>query len=495
MSCVAAALRSNAAIRDLCLDVILLKKEENHPFCEALKVHQSLKSLHLIAWGGRSTLSVASVAEVVETLTALTSLQLTNFHADISEYWALVRSLSSVGIVQELAIVSCKFSISKETRVLSPGPGCEDDLHPGVSITDRLFLHMVRTLTSLLELRMPLSFTTDKKRLFFEALDKHGCIEEVHFGGVNEHPYRVIRDTGNRWVIERVGWHHLWSERMLEGERVRSVYLFEDDSVERLRRFSQLRMLQELTSLTVSRGRILCNMKAGDAEILAQFLRETRSLNEVKMDFYAKRAQSRVLLDAIRHNTSITVLVVENWCRCEQTAGLLVDIVCSSKRIRAFTYNLKCTKTYLVLAKAMQTNFTLLSVSVRRNDAAARHLGRIQEVLARNNALPFRAAWFVTGRTVDKRGAEALELLGPDPVVVSEVREMLSVGEIEAEEATRRKLSDLDDMNAFMRAAGVVRESVVCDCSHGLDALPFFCWLHLRQYLRVADIVDRPEMR
>ncbi|KAK8767297.1 hypothetical protein V5799_005920 [Amblyomma americanum] len=285
-------------------------------------------------------------------------------------------------------------------------------------------------------------------------------------------------------------------DTMFEGERVRSVCLDIDDIAEALRRFRQLLMCHDLTTLKVTRT---CKIEAEHAEVLAQFLRETRSLNEVEMNFEAKRAQSRVLLDALRDNTSITVLHVERWCRCERTAVLLVDIVCSSKKIRALTYNLLSEKTCLEffcqLAKAIQTNCTLLSVEARWKHAEARHLDRIQEVLARNNALPFRAAWFVTGRTVDKRGAEALELLGPDPVVVSKVREMLSMGEIEAEDATRRKLYDLDDMNAFMRAAGVVRESVVCDCRHGLDALPFFCWLHLRRYLRVADVVDRPGMR
>ncbi|KAK8782791.1 hypothetical protein V5799_015869 [Amblyomma americanum] len=206
-----------------------------------------------------------------------------------------------------------------------------------------------------------------------------------------------------------------------------------------------------------------------------------------------------MLLDGIRHNTSITVLVVERLRQYVPTTRLLVDIVCSSKRIRAFSYNMGSGRTCLaffpMLAKAIQNNCTLLSVEADQYRAEARHLDHIQKVLARNNALPIPAAMFVTGLNVDKRGAEALELLGPDPVVVSKVREMLSMGEIEAEEATRRKLSDLDDMNAFMRAAGVVRESVVCDGRPSLDALPFFCWLHLRRYLRVADVVDQPGMR
>ncbi|KAK8768674.1 hypothetical protein V5799_014861 [Amblyomma americanum] len=359
---------------------------------------------------------------------------------------------------------------------------------------------MVRTLTSLRKLRLPFYFFLDDKTVVIEALNKSRSMEEVRFDAGQE-SYRVVRDTGNGWMIETVADCHPLSERMSEGERVRSVYMpvvETEASAEMLRRFKQICMFHELTTLKVSNTYWLDAIKAEQAEVIAQFLRETKSLHEVEMIFYARRPQSRVLLDALRHNTSVTVLVVEYWCLSGHTAGLLVDIVCSSKTIRAFTYNLRSGKTPLVffsmLANAIQANCTILSVKASRSLATARHMDRIQGVLARNYALPFRAAWFATGRTVDKRGAEALELLGPEPVVVSKVREMLSVGQYEAEDATRRKLYDLDDMNA-MRAAGVVRESVVCVCRPGLDALQFFCWLHLRQYLRVADVADQPETR
>ncbi|KAK8767299.1 hypothetical protein V5799_005922 [Amblyomma americanum] len=501
MSCISEALKSNAAISDLCLDVTMLKEEEYHPFCDALKELRSLKSLQLVATVETTTLSVAAIAEVVEASKTLTTLRLTDFHIEISDVWALARSLSIAGIIQELAIVSCSFWLSKESRKLMSGQAYEGDVYPGVCIADQLFFHMLRTLTSLRKLRLPFYFFLEDKRMLFEALNKSRSIEEVRFDA-GEDSYRAIRDTGNGWMIETVGDCHPLSDWMSEGARVRSVYMpvvEREVSAEMLRRFTQICMLHELTTLRVSNIHVLDTIKAEQAEVLAQFLKKTKSLNEVEMNFYARRAQSHVLLDALRHNTSITVLVVEHWCLCRQTAGFLVDIVCSSRKIRAFTYNLRSEKTCLVffflLAKAIQTNCTILSVKASRLRAAARHLDRIQEVLARNNALPFRAAWFVTGRTADKRGAEALELLGPDPVVVSNVQELLSVDQNEAEDATRRKLYDLDDMNAFMRAAGVVRESVVCDGRPSLDALQFFCWLHLRQYLRVTDVVHQPEMR
>ncbi|XP_077497336.1 uncharacterized protein LOC144107961 [Amblyomma americanum] len=500
MSCISEALKTNAAISDLCLDVTVLKEEEYHPFCEGLKELRSLKSLHLVATRETSTLNLAAIAEVVEASKTLTALQLTDFYIETSDVWALTRSLSIAGTVEELAIVSCSGWSANETGVILTEPGYEDE-YPGFCIPYHLCFHMVRTLTSLRKLRLPFPFFLKYKGRLFEALNTNRSIEEVRFD-VGRQPFRVVRDTGNGWIIEIVGVCHPLYERVSEGARVRSFDMPAGETAvgaETLLHFTQICTLNELTTLSVGDICMSPTIQAEHAEVLAQFLRETKTLNEVEMNFYARRAQSHVLLDALRHNTSITVLVVECWCLCERTTGLLVDIVCSSKKIRAFTYNWASgegpQKFFFMLAKAIQTNCTILSVKPCRSHAAARHLDRIEEVLARNKALPFRAAWFVTGRTVDKRGAEALELLGPDPVVVSKVREMLSMGEIEAEEATRRKLSDLDDMNAFMRAAGVVRESVVCDGRPSLDALPFFCWLHLRRYLRVADIVDQPGMR
>ncbi|KAK8771689.1 hypothetical protein V5799_025067 [Amblyomma americanum] len=509
MSGITAALRGNRVISHLSIDVGWTKEEDGRLFSLIIKENHSLKSLRLFGWVDRTTLSVAEVAEAVEGSKTLVSLELNSFIIDTCQAWALARSLSSAKKVQQLELVSCRLVFTEPTNVSSSEFEMEGDSYSEVPWAMQPFVHMLRHVESLRKLRFPLSaYTLDDQRVFFKALAKNTSIEEVcfkisHYSDLID-TLRISRETGagarlriNSCVPDDEHWEEISKRTRLVGFRLRVAEAAPADETHG--RFTQLSEFRCLSSLIVHvEGRI----KAEHAEILAQFLRDSKSLSRVSMNLEAKHMESVVLLDGLWHSTSIATLVIEGWCKSRRTARLLADVVCSSKKLRALAYNLKSADPspafFSALARSVKNNVTIFSVKTYRAIVAAGYLDRIQEVLARNCSLLVRAARIVTSRTDNKSCTEALKLIGLSPMLVDKVREMSAVNEKEAVEMMRKRLGYLDDMNGFMRAAGVVRDSVVCEESPdgrpGLEALLWLCWKHLRKYLRLVHVADQPEM-
>ncbi|KAL1425510.1 hypothetical protein MTO96_019114 [Rhipicephalus appendiculatus] len=109
-----------------------------------------------------------------------------------------------------------------------------------------------------------------------------------------------------------------------------------------------------------------------------------------------------------------------------------------------------------------------------------------------------QAARFVNGQH-DTGLVRALELMARHPLLVERVQEMSSVGADDAATMIRRSLnlSMHTELNGFMRIAGVVRHQVHfferTDGRVQLDSLNEYCWLRIRQYLKVADV--QPQRR
>lgn len=75
----------------------------------------------------------------------------------------------------------------------------------------------------------------------------------------------------------------------------------------------------------------------------------------------------------------------------------------------------------------------------------------------------------------------------------------MAVDELEAAREIRKAIVDLQNLDTFMRATGVVWYGVICEestdgYSHCLDTLPADCWLAIRRYLGVTHVLD-PEPR
>ncbi|KAH7942819.1 hypothetical protein HPB52_001601 [Rhipicephalus sanguineus] len=119
-----------------------------------------------------------------------------------------------------------------------------------------------------------------------------------------------------------------------------------------------------------------------------------------------------------------------------------------------------------------------------------------QDVVRRNCGLVESATKFVMGER-DRYGASALEFVSEHPKLVENVRREAALpGDAEA----RNKITDVSrllrriDMHEFMRMTGVVERQVVCDYREQdddtqFDKLNFYCWTHIRQYLKLRDVV------
>ncbi|KAK8785439.1 hypothetical protein V5799_008196 [Amblyomma americanum] len=367
---------------------------------------------------------------------------------------------------------------------------------------------MLHKLTSLRKLTFPVSsYPLEDQRAFLEALVVKDSIEEVRVQSLNHchlSEFRsLVSETG---IGGRVKFCSVpVEERRLDSD---SYEAYGGGVRDRLHGiglgnvvywFRQLSTLQSLTTMDVwLRGAI----NAESAGLFGHYLRNTQVLNDLKMSFSACRDEALVLLDALSLNTSITALYVEGWCRTRRTARLLADVVSSSKNILAFAYYSKgrnASRTFFsAFAQRIDSNCTILSVNMFPRKREGKHWNRIQEVVTRNHTLLIHAARYVTGCMVmQKSGAEALELMSSNPMLVSKVEEMASLSENAAKVSIRSRLADLDDMDFFMSVAGVVKESVVCEeTAEGracLGALPYDCWLSLRRFLQVADVIDRPQ--
>ncbi|KAL1443495.1 hypothetical protein MTO96_007407 [Rhipicephalus appendiculatus] len=117
----------------------------------------------------------------------------------------------------------------------------------------------------------------------------------------------------------------------------------------------------------------------------------------------------------------------------------------------------------------------------------------IKDIVRRNNSLVTRAAHFVMG-TRHKYCATAAELVHSNPGLVEKVQELASIDEGEAASLIKRRLKRLSELDDFMCLAGVVKCSVTCnrrdDGQKQLADLNRDCWLHIRQFLKVSDVLD-----
>ncbi|KAG0426295.1 hypothetical protein HPB47_026582 [Ixodes persulcatus] len=114
---------------------------------------------------------------------------------------------------------------------------------------------------------------------------------------------------------------------------------------------------------------------------------------------------------------------------------------------------------------------------------------KVRDVMRRNLSTLYRAVMFVMG----SRGrcyAKAFERVSRSPALVEEVQKYASESKEDAKE--RMRCAEVYLSQHFMVAAGVVKDTVTCIENGGLqlDQIGLDNWLHIRQYLKVADIKE-----
>ncbi|KAL3202855.1 hypothetical protein MRX96_001221 [Rhipicephalus microplus] len=495
------ALRRCQSLSHLSLEVTSFTADEASVLLDMLSENNGLKSLHLEGKMLPREMRMNSVAPALSNATTLVELKLVSFLMQTRDTCILAMSLVRAQTVQNLALADCMplFSLpyahnnAKAYNTLTLNAGTID---PYVYILQEL--HCLRILA--LDL---LRFTPADQCAFLQVLAENEALKYVSFdipyAGYPSELFRIAIQTGtaNRLCCNPTAMNATEFANLPKGFTLEEVVMkFQANASNNNMptvnaRFTDRRTLNHVTDMTVCLTGGIIEVRT--AKLLALFLLNTKRLKTVTLNFNAKKESSMLLLDALARNTSITTLGVENWCLSKWSAQALADIVRSSNTIHTLTYNresrVPAKAFFSRLARSLGRNFTLISVDTfeRRNNAKYR--AHIQRVATRNTVFLARATRFVAELSPDKSDAEALELLASSSLLQSEVQ----LTSVQATDVIQQALRKLKGLEGFMKVTGVVKASVVCEESSGgrlrLDTLPADCWLAIRQYSSVADVV------
>nr|XP_050035837.1 uncharacterized protein LOC126532212 [Dermacentor andersoni] len=505
------ALALSPNISRLSLDVTLVKAEDASLFLQMLNGNNVLKSLRLEGSASQKYLTVNSIASALANARALVELELVGFRMHTHDAWVLAMSLVRSQTVQHLDLLYCMPVFSFPTS-----ESCAKTNGSRRRISSRIepYVHILQKLHSLRTLSLDLlRFAQEDQRAFFEGLAAQHFLPHVFVTPpYRRYPSELARIAQEAGTASRVRTSVVMTDEanfvdIPRGSPVHEVILEAcagtqiDEKPALIRCCADLRTLDHVTKLTLA---VTGSIHLSSAEPLAIYLKTTKSLKAVTLSFRACKGSTMLLLDGIARNTSITSLGVEKWCLSRRTAVLLADVVSSSKTIHTLTYNrdsaVPAKAFFSRLCKSIDSNFTIVSVDTFERRIDAKNWALIQKAATRNATLLERAARLVAGLCSDKADAEALELVASSPLLLPRVQELMSVCELQASRRMRETVINLKELDGFMSIAGVVRESVVCeensDGRPRLDTIPLDCWLAIRRYLSVADVVyTGPERR
>ncbi|XP_065298431.1 uncharacterized protein [Dermacentor albipictus] len=131
-------------------------------------------------------------------------------------------------------------------------------------------------------------------------------------------------------------------------------------------------------------------------------------------------------------------------------------------------------------------------VSIEKNIA----LADILETTRRNASAVLAAAQFVLGQEDGLEGASSIELMHDHPRLLEMVSEGADVTKADAKKMISSALLrvGLLSLDEFMRITGVVQETAECLADPGarrqLSDLNFDCWLHVRRFLKISDVLQ-----
>ncbi|KAG0424175.1 hypothetical protein HPB47_000082 [Ixodes persulcatus] len=222
---------------------------------------------------------------------------------------------------------------------------------------------------------------------------------------------------------------------------------------------------------------------------LAEFLASTRTLQSVRLFFHISPAATHALLNSISCNRSISSLLISRWTFNKLNANLLWQILRNTDILNDIFLSLHNNSDFKALSQfpeRLLDNHSLLSADF--SDFQDFQL-TVKHVMRRNLSTLYRAVMFVMGSR-GRRYAEAFERVSRSPALVKEVQKSASESKEDAKERVRWAKDYLDQH--FLAAAGVVKDTVKCT-ENGqlqLDQIGLDSWLHIRRYLKVADIKE-----
>ncbi|KAL3202856.1 hypothetical protein MRX96_001222 [Rhipicephalus microplus] len=508
MSALLQALQRRQTLSHLSLDCTSFNENESTLFLNILRGNNVFKSLRLRSALSHNYITVNSIAFALSNSTTLVSLELLGFPLSTVHMWALAMGLAHVRTMETLIVEKCIPVLS-----FTDGHMHVEANGSWVRVSSRIvpYIYIIYWLPRLRCFAFNLlHFSSEDQRAFLQVLA--ATASPIHvFATAETRGYpcvlsRIATETGtsSRIHLSPVCMNEVELANLPTECRVGAVVLevehgtWNNENPYLNACLTGMRTIDHVVSFTLDmKGRF---MVLSTAEVLARYLEATKVLEAVTLDFSASKESNMLLLHGLSRNSSITSLGVECWCCTKRSAKFLADIVSSSKVIHALTYNEKSmapSKTFFSrLSKSIAGNFTIVSMKTFERRENAKNWAFIQNVTTRNVILLERGARFVACQWFQKNNAEAFEAVTSSPLLPLRVQMLTGVDECEAVSLVQKAVRFLRDMDVFMSITGVANAGVVCEESSDgwarLDSLPADCWLAIRRYLSVADVV-RPE--
>ncbi|KAL1423719.1 hypothetical protein MTO96_020786 [Rhipicephalus appendiculatus] len=506
-------LEQNATITELSFRSCLLRPIPHRCgpiFADYLRESKILDTLTMLSCNPYDFGDVCLIVGALLANNTLSKLKLFTFGLDDENIQSISRLLCGNQTLKAFNLIDC--FLYEDAQPLNAGAYMQHTANFG-SVSSRILPWLVALTENktLIELSLDLSwFSRNECKSLFKVIASHESLCKVYGHLVRKNDMAAIFEA-----LRNVGWQERFSfyvqhvfqhnvvalttcERMWRVV-VNSYDLGGWESLHSL--LGVLSSCKHVTSLTL----VLRPQQFSDttSSFIATYLTSTTALRELQLCFvdfvtwHAFDRPERALVQALSVNKTLYELSIQGLCFDETETRILADMMSSNRTIIFLVFYPDDPRSVISLVQKLSLNFSknyaALGMRVTRCVELGSDWFTVAGVVQRNNSLATRASHFVMG-TEHKYCAVAFELVHFTPGLVAKVKRLASVDENEAELRIKRSLRSISELDVFMRISGVVKNSVTCqtrdDGQVQLVNLNRECWLHIRQYIRMDDILD-----
>ncbi|KAH7944354.1 hypothetical protein HPB52_018609 [Rhipicephalus sanguineus] len=482
-------------------------------FAKYMRKNKTLHTLSVVSCHGYAFEEIPHLVKAIINSNALSVLNLLNFWVDARSMDYIARLLRGCKVLTSFNTIGCLWYESAPEH----GAGMNSTENYG-SVTPRIdpWLAALRGNNTLDQITLDLSwFNREECWALLKALALHASIKKVIVTRIRcedaEEVCRAIRGSG---ILQRLTFResHATHDPVVTISKCKELsFVCLDstvyDDLNPLRTtLCLLRSSSHVSSLCLTVG--LLNSEV--STLMAKCISSTKVLRRLWLFFSgtdtgnAVDRPERALFRALSVNKSIRSLFIKGPCFDETETGVLADTLTSGRTVSTLSFCPEDFRSALslvqqLLSRDFSANYALTDMRLTSCDELGGDWFAISNVVRRNDSLVKRATQFVEGTSSHKYCAAALELVPFNSTLVAAVERSASVDTNEAVLQIQRRLKSFSEMDDFMRMAGVVKESVACyerdDCQTQLVDLNRDCWLHLRQFLKLSNILDEEPVR